>query len=152
MSTHSFDVDDDFYANTFTEEDREAFETQPISQKKFLLAWALALFLGPIGAQRYYLGYYPTALLKTCLFIAGVVLLVVFDLANLGLALIGVVGAWTIIDLFLLLSGTMQDKHDHRLSGFTRFAGICAGLTVLVLVGMMVAALVIGTSTGVSLG
>jgi membrane-bound ClpP family serine protease len=139
----------ELYANTYTDEDRLAFETQPESTKKFLIAWALALFLGPIGAQRYYLGYLPTAVLKTSLFCAGVVLLIL-EVPNAGLALIGVVGAWTIIDLFLLLSGTMRDRADHRLQGFTRFAGICAAATVLVLVGWLIVALVIGTSSGVT--
>ncbi|NDK31283.1 NINE protein [Nesterenkonia haasae] len=140
---------EDLYANTYTEEDRLAFETQPESSKNFVIAWALALFLGPIGAQRYYLGYFVTAVVKTSLFSAGVVLLLL-DIPNAGLALIGVVGAWTIIDLFLLLSGTMRDTADHRLRGFTRFGGVCAAATVAVLVGWLIVALVIGTSSGVA--
>lgn len=139
---------DELYANTYTDEDRHAFENQPTSHKKFLIAWALALFLGPIGAQRYYLRYFPTAVLKTVLLSFGAALVAV-GLASLGLALIGVVGAWTIIDLFLLLSGTMRDRADHRLDGFTKYAGICAAVTVLVLVGLLVVALVAGTSAGV---
>lgn len=139
---------DEFYANTYTDEDRLAFENQPTSSKKFLIAWALALFLGPIGAQRYYLRYFPTAVLKTVLLGSGTVLVVV-DLSIAGQALIGMVGAWTIIDLFLLLSGTMRDRADHRLDGFTKYAGICAAVTVLVLVGLLVVALVAGTSAGV---
>lgn len=140
---------DELYANTYTDEDRVAFENQPVSSKKLLVAWALALALGPIGAQRYYLGYYPTAVLKTTLFLAGTAL-VTFDAVSVGLALLGVVGAWTIIDLFLLLSGTMRDRANHRLDGFTKYAGVCAAVTVLVLVGMLVVALVVGTSAGVS--
>lgn len=140
---------DELYANTFTDEDRLAYENQPVSDKKFLLAWALALFLGPIGAQRYYLGYLPTAVLKTSLFIAGVVLLSI-DVAIIGLGLIGVVGAWTVIDLFLLISGTMRDRADHRLAGHTRFGTICGAVTVLVLVGWMIVALVVGTTAGAS--
>ena len=140
---------DELYANTFTDEDRLAFENQPISDKKFLLAWALALFLGPIGAQRYYLGYIPTAVLKTSLFIAGVVLLSI-NVAIIGLGLIGVVGAWTVIDLFLLISGTMRDRADHRLAGHARFGTICGAVTVLVLVGWMIVALVVGTTSGAS--
>lgn len=140
---------DELYANTYTEEDRRAFENQPESAKKFLIAWALALFLGPVGAQRYYLGYIPTAVLKTALCCGGAVFMAL-GLANIGLALLAVVGAWTVIDLFLLLSGTMRDQADHRLAGYTRYGGICAALTVLVLVGWLVLALVIGTSAGVA--
>ncbi|GAA1813887.1 TM2 domain-containing protein [Nesterenkonia flava] len=142
---------DELYANTYTEQDRLAFETQPISEKKFLIAWTLALFLGPIGAQRYYLGLLPTALLKTALFCAGLVLLAV-ELTSAGLALLGIVGAWTIIDLFLLLSGTMRDRKDHRLDGYTKYGGICAAITVLALVGMVVVAMIVGTSAGVTGG
>ena len=43
--TASFDLDDDFYANTFTEEDQAAFEAEPESPRKFLIAWAAALVL-----------------------------------------------------------------------------------------------------------
>lgn len=148
MGGNDYDLDE-LYANAYTDEDRIAFENQPTSDKKFLIAWALALFLGPIGAQRYYLGYFPTAVLKTVLLSSGVAL-VVADLASVGLALIGAVGAWTIIDLFLLLSGSMRDRSDHRLDGFTKYAGICAAITVLVLVGLLIVALVAGTSAGVS--
>lgn len=140
---------DELYANTYTEEDRRAFENQPTSHKKFLTAWLLALFLGPVGAQRYYLGHFPTAVLKTALLCSGTVLLIL-DAESVGLALIGVVGAWTIIDLFLLLSGSIRDRSDHRLDGFTKYAGICAAITVLVLVGLLIVALVAGTSAGVS--
>ncbi|WP_049897486.1 NINE protein [Nesterenkonia massiliensis] len=140
---------DELYANTYTEEDRRAFENQPTSEKKFLVAWALALFLGPIGAQRYYLGFLPTAMLKTLMCCGGAVLLVL-EAVTPGLALLGVVGAWTIIDLFLLLSGTMRDGKDHRLAGYAKYGGICAALTVLILVGFVVVAMVLGTSAAVS--
>lgn len=140
---------DELYANTYTEEDRLAYENQPTSEKKFLIAWLLALFFGVIGGQRYYLGYIPTAALKTALFAAGVVL-AVLDLPVIGLAFIGIVSAWTVIDLFLLISGTMRDRADRRLAGHDRFGNICAALTVLVLVGILVVAMIIGTSAGVS--
>lgn len=141
---------DELYANTYTEEDRRAFENQPISAKKFLIAWALALFLGPIGAQRYYLGYLPTAVFKTSMLCAGVVLWAGFGVDYIGFALISVVSGWTIVDLFLLLSGTMKDRQNHRLDGYTAFAGPCAVVTVLALVGLLITALIIGTSSGVT--
>lgn len=140
---------DELYANTWTEEDRRDFDNQPVSPRHFLIAWALALFLGPFGAQRYYLGRIPTALLKTamlCTAIGGFLT----GVHAVAISFITVVGAWTIIDLFLLISGTMRDAHDHRLAGYEKWAGRCAAITVLVLVSMMVAALVIGTSAGVT--
>lgn len=140
---------DDLYANTYTEEDRLAFENQEISPKKFLIAWALALFLGPMGAQRYYLSRIPTGAFKTFMFGAALLSFTTGQL-NIGFAFMGVVGTWTIIDLFLLLSGTMRDREDRRLQGYTRWAGPCGALTVLVLVGFLIAALVIGTSSSVT--
>ena len=86
-------------------------------------------------------------MLKTLLLSTGVAM-VSLNLVSVGLSLVGIVSAWTIIDLFLLLSGTMRDRADHRLDGFTKYAGICAAVTVLVLVSMLVVALVIGTSSG----
>lgn len=140
---------DDLYANTYTEEDRRAFENQEISKKKFLIAWALALFLGPMGAQRYYLGRIPTGVFKTLMFATAMFGFSTEQL-NIGFVFMGVVGAWTIIDLFLLLSGTMRDRHDVRLAGYRRWAGPCGAVTVLALVGFLIAALVIGTSSAVS--
>ncbi|WP_022872047.1 TM2 domain-containing protein [Nesterenkonia alba] len=138
---------DELYANTYTEDDRLAHQNQPISEKKFLIAWALALFGGPVGAQRYYLGFLPTAIVKTTLFCAALVCFSL-DQVNLALGFMAVVGAWTVIDLFLLLSGTMRDTKDHRLDGYTRFGGICAAVTVVVFAGFLVIALVIGTASG----
>ena len=145
----SYDLDDDFYANTFTEGDRAAFEAEPESPRRFLVAWALALFLGPVGAQRYYLGLIPTALTKSFLFGCAAVF-VVLDNVNVSLLFMGVVTAWTIIDLFLLLSGSMRDRDELRLAGFRKYAGPCAAITVLVLVGFLITALVMGTSAGVT--
>lgn len=142
---------EELYANTWTEEDRREFEDQPVSSRHFLIAWALALFLGPFGAQRYYLGRIPTALLKTAMFCTAVGGFLT-GAYGVAMSFITVVGAWTIIDLFLLISGTMGDVDDHRLAGYEKWAARCAAITVLVLVSMLVAALVIGTSAGVAGG
>ncbi len=147
--TASFDLDDDFYANTFTEEDQAAFEAEPESPRKFLIAWAAALVLGPLGVHRYYLGLIPTAVTKSLLFGCAAVC-VALGYVNASLVFMGVVTAWTIVDLFLLLSGTMRDRHDRRLIGFRRYAGPCAAITVMVLVGFLITALVVGTSSGVA--
>lgn len=140
---------DEMYANTYTEDDRLAYEARPISDKSFVIAWIGALVGGLIGAQRWYLGLIPTAMVKTLLFCAA---LAFFAIEQLGLALgtMSITGAWTIIDLFLLLSGTMRDRNDHELRGYTRWAGPCAAVTVLWLAGMLLVALVMGTSSGVA--
>jgi len=141
---------DELYSNTYTEEDRLAFENQPTSRKALLPAWALALFLGLTGAHRYYLGHVPSAAAQTVLF-GGVVILIGFELTSVALALIGVAASWLIIDLFLLLSGTLRDRPGHRLRGFTRYAGVCAAITVVIVVLLLFVALVAGTSSGASL-
>lgn len=141
---------DELYSNTYTEEDRLAFENQPTSRKALLPAWALALLLGLTGAHRYYLGHAPTAAVQSVL-LGGVVVLMGFELTSVALALVGIAGAWMIIDLFLLLSGTLRDRAGHRLRGFTKYAGICAAVTVLVLVLLLFVALVVRTSSGASL-
>lgn len=48
-------------------------ESKRLSQ---LTAWFLCLFLGPFGADQYYLGWYPEMLITQILSILGVVLLV----------------------------------------------------------------------------
>ncbi len=140
---------DDFYANTYTEEDKAVFEAEPESSRRFLTAWALALLLGPLGAQRYYLGLLPTAITKTFLFGCAVVF-VLLDNVNVSLLFMGIVTTWTIIDLFLLLSGSMRGRDELRLSGFRRYAGPCAAITVLVLVGFLITALVMSTNANVT--
>lgn len=140
---------DELYSNTYTEEDRLAFENQPTSEKSFVVAWALALVLGLVGAHRYYLGHVSTSVVKAVLLGAAAALLL-GEITSAGLALLGIAAAWMIIDLFLLLSGTMRDKAGHRLKGFTKHAGVCAVVTVLMFVLLLFVALVVGTSSGVS--
>lgn len=140
---------EELYANTFTEEDRQALENQPVSPKKFVVAWLFALLLGPLGAHRYYLGHVPTAVVKTVL-LASAVTLFSLGQENVALGAVALVGAWTVIDLVLLLTGTMRDSHGHQLANYRRRAGVCAAITVLLLATALTAALIIGTSTAVA--
>ncbi|WP_146341114.1 TM2 domain-containing protein [Nesterenkonia sp. NBAIMH1] len=140
---------DELYANTYTEEDRLAHRNRPISGKRFVIAWAAAVVGGLVGAQRWYLGLFATAAVKTLLFGLALMLFAV-DQIGPALAAMSITGAWTIIDLFLLLSGTMRDRRDHELAGYERWAGPCAAVTVLLFAGMLVVALVMGTSSGVA--
>ncbi|MDR8018046.1 TM2 domain-containing protein [Nesterenkonia aerolata] len=123
---------DELYANTYTDEDRHQFENQPVSDRRFLTAWLLSLFLGLLGADRFYLGRPGSAVVK--------------------LVSLGGLGAWVLIDLFLLLSGTLRDREDRRLEGYTRYAGRCAAATVLLVALALVLGLVIGTSSAVTSG
>lgn len=139
---------DELYANTYTEADREAFEQQPTSDKMFLAAWALSIVLGLTGAERFYLGRPVSALVKLFFTLAGAMLLIL-EQPVYGLLGVTIAGAWTVIDLLLILTGTLRDRLDRRLSGYQRFVGPCAAVTALVVVGAMGLALIIGSSLAV---
>ncbi len=63
--------------------------------KSFLAAWALALFLGFFGADRFYLGKYKSGVVK---FVTA-----------------GGLGIWWLIDLIVLLVGKAKDKDGNLL-------------------------------------
>lgn len=140
---------EELYANTYTESDRLAYENQPVSEKKFFTTWLLALTLGIIGAHRFYLGMVAIGMIKTVLACAAVILLVL-EQQTIGLLILGIAMAWVLIDLILLLTGTLRDRKDHQLQGYQRLAGRCAAVTVLAVVILLVVAMVIGSSTAVS--
>lgn len=71
--------------------------TEYFQRKSFIVAWLLSLFLGGLGADRFYLGKIGTGILK--------------------LLTLGGLGIWSLIDLVLILSGTMRDHAGHRLDG-----------------------------------
>lgn len=135
---------EDLYANTWTEEDRRAHAEQPASEKKLLTAWALALLPGLFGATWFYLQRPIVGTLKLLLTAGGIALLVLLERAVLGQTLLALAGTWTVIELLLLLTGTLRDRDHRRLQGFTRWAGPCAAITVLLLVGLLVVGMVLG--------
>ena len=67
-----------------------------MSDKKFLPAILLAIFLGAFGAHRFYVGKVGTAILQlvTC----------------------GGVGIWTIVDIIMIATGSFTDKEGRKLS------------------------------------
>jgi hypothetical protein len=69
----------------------------PHRQKSFLVTWLLALLLGTVGADRFYLGKIGTAIAK--------------------LVTLGGLGIWWFIDLIILLVGRASDKSGQRLAG-----------------------------------
>jgi TM2 domain-containing membrane protein YozV len=67
-----------------------------MSDKKALTVFLLCLFLGPFGAHRFYVGKVKT----------GVATLLT----------LGVIGLWTLVDLFLIATNRFRDR-DGRLIG-----------------------------------
>ena len=66
--------------------------------KSFMATWLLALFLGGLGADRFYLGKIGTGILK--------------------LVTAGGFGIWALIDLIITLTGNQKDKQGRPLEGY----------------------------------
>lgn len=84
------------------------------SDKTFLVTWLLALFLGFLAADRFYLGKIGTAIAK--------------------LLTLGGLGIWVLVDLIMTLAGAAKDKQGRPLAGYQenkRTAWIVTGLVVL---------------------
>jgi TM2 domain-containing membrane protein YozV len=68
-----------------------------MSDKKFLPALLLAIFLGGLGAHRLYVGKIGTAILQI-------------------LTCFGFLGIWVLIDIIMIASGTFTDAEGRKLS------------------------------------
>lgn len=81
-----------------TENAKSSKAAEEFGEKSFLAAWALSLFLGVIGVDRFYLGKVGTGILK--------------------LLTIGGFGIWYLIDLILILANVTKDKEGKKLQGY----------------------------------
>jgi TM2 domain-containing membrane protein YozV len=70
-------------------------------QRHFLAAFFLSFMFGVLGADRFYLGKYFTGILKLLTF--------------------GGLGIWALIDLNLIISGSMRDKQGNKLLDADRY-------------------------------
>ncbi|PRB67475.1 TM2 domain-containing protein [Arthrobacter sp. MYb213] len=89
-------------------------------KKSFVVTWLLSWFLGVLGIDRFYLGKIGTGLLK--------------------LVTLGGFGIWALIDVILILCGTMRDKSGYFLAGYEQHKKMALTVTIIL------AVLGIGTS------
>lgn len=85
-------------------------QSQPTSSKSFLTTWLLALFLGFLGADHFYLGKTRTGILK--------------------LVTIGGLGVWVIVDLILLLANHTRDLQGLPLEGYPKHKKVALIVTI----------------------
>lgn len=82
------------------------------SDKSFVVAWLLSLFLGSFGIDRFYLGYVVSGVLK--------------------LITLGGLGIWSLIDLVRILTGSLKAKSG-ALQGRRQYLKLAVIVTIVLL-------------------
>ena len=85
-----------------------------VSNKSFVANWLLALLLGTLGIDRFYLGKIGTGILKLITF--------------------GGFGIWSLVDVILALTGSTRDKQGLPLAGYQENKKIAIIVTLILVV------------------
>ena len=93
-------------------------------QRHFLAVFFISFSWGTFGVDRMYLGKWGTGILK--------------------LISAGGFGLWTIVDLYLIMNGSMRDKWDREMAEFLEYKQFASRFVLICAVVLGVAALVVG--------
>ena len=88
-----------------------------VTEKRILPAFLLALFFGPLGAHRFYLGTVGFALLQLGLCI-GSICLFIFE-NPMALPAFAVSSLWYLADFVMIIIGKMNDGHGNPVTKWT---------------------------------
>lgn len=97
-------------------------------KKSYLVTVLLVIFLGQPGGHWFYLGRTRLAVLRLCLWAAGIALFVAMlnasrppmfntdsGLFDVTLALFGLIDLWWFVDFVLVITGSVRDSTGRRL-------------------------------------
>jgi TM2 domain-containing membrane protein YozV len=106
---------------------------KPVVDKRrhFLAVFFLSFMWGVFGADRFYLGKYWTGILKLLTF--------------------GGLGLWAIIDLTMVMSGSMRDKQGNEMLEYARYKKFANNYALIFTIVVVVLIVITGVSVAYSI-